>query len=158
MVIAGQSIVWLCEMATNSLRSYSSQDGVFDERCIRLVGLCRVVIDSMRHGTVVEIADHVPQPFIKSVPVWLCPEVPSPCHVNYYKSGCTLGHLFRNIDMHELPNGIPSMSPGNITLLKDAISRALVPLVQSVLDTTPGGIQVKSVQEEDLHMWYASEI
>jgi len=50
------------------------------------------------------------------------------------------------------------MSPGDITPLKDAISRALVPLVQSVLDTTPGGIQVKSIREEDLHMWYASEI
>ena len=50
------------------------------------------------------------------------------------------------------------MSPGDIRPLEDAISRTLAPLVQSVLDTTPEGIQVESVREEDLYMWYASEV
>ena len=160
MVIADQSTVRPCETVTKSLHSYSPQDGVFDERCIKLARLCRTALDYATNGITVEIDNRVPKPFIKSKPDWQRPEVPSSSsrQVDYYESGRALGHLFRNIDMHELPEGIPLASLDEIGPLEDAISRALAPLIQSALETTPGSIEIESVRTEDLYTRYASEM
>jgi RNA-dependent RNA polymerase len=117
-----------------------------------------MVIDHATNGIAIEIDNYIPQAFIKSIPDWHHPEVPSLCHVDYYKSGRTIGHLFRNVNMHELPDRIPVVSPGEARPLEDAISRALAPLVQSALDTTLSSIQITSTRAEDLHAWYASEM
>lgn len=116
-----------------------STDGVFDERCIKLARLCRTALDYATNGITVEIDNRVPKPFIKSKPDWQRPEVPSSSfrQVDYYESGRALGHLFRNIDIHELPEGIPLASLDEIGPLEDAISRALAPLIQRHLKQLP---------------------
>jgi RNA-dependent RNA polymerase len=158
IVIADQSMVRPCKATIESLYPYSSQDGVFDERCVELARLCRTSVDYATNGITVEIDNQIPKPFIKSRPDWLCPEVPGLRPVDYYQSGRALGHLFRNIDMHDLPDGIQIISQDEIRPLEDAISRALTPLIQSALCTAVGAIDTEDIRVEDIHRRYASEM
>jgi RNA-dependent RNA polymerase len=158
IVIADQSVVRPCETVTKSLSSDSQQDGIFDERCTTLARLYRIAIDYPTNGLPVIMDNEVPNTSIKAKPDWHCLEVPNSRHVDYYKSGCALGHLFRGIDVHEVLDGILIASPGETDPLGDVISRTLAPLVQSVLDTILGGIQIRNVRTEDLYARYASEM
>jgi RNA-dependent RNA polymerase len=115
-------------------------------------------MDYATNGIAIETDNYVPRVFNNSRPDWHQPEVPSPHHVDYYESSRALGHIFRNVDMHELPDRIPVPSPGEVRPLEDAISRTLLPLIQSALDTTLGVIQITNTRAEDLHTWYASEM
>jgi RNA-dependent RNA polymerase len=117
-----------------------------------------MVIDHATNGVAIKIDNYVPQALVKLMPDWHHPEVPSQCHVHYYKSGRAIGHLFRNVNMHELADRIPVVSPGEARPLEDAISCALAPLVRSVLDATFSSIQISSTRAEDLHAWYALEM
>jgi len=135
-----------------------SKDGIFDERCITLAKLYRIAIDYPMNGIPVVIDNQVSKTFIKAKPDWHCLETPNTRHADYYKSGRALGHLFRSIDIHEVLDGILIASPGVANPLEDMISRILTPLVQSVLDAIPGGIQIQTVRTEDLHARYASEM
>ena len=157
-MIADQSKVQPCETVAKSLYSDSQQDGVFDERCITLARLYRIAIDYPTNGIPVVIDNEVSKTFIKAKPDWHCPEIPNSRPVDYYKSGRALGHLFRSIDIHEVLDGILIASPGEVHPFEDVISRILAPLVQSVLDTIPGSIQIRNVRTEDLHARYASEM
>jgi len=107
------------------------------------------------------VDNEVPKTFIKAKPDWHRPEAPNSRHVDYYKSRRALGHLFRSIDIHEVLDGISIASPGETDPLEDVISRTLGPLVQSVLDTLIGRIQIRNVRTdstEDLYARYASEM
>ena len=158
IIIADQSKVRPCETVAKSLYSDSQQDGVFDERCITLARLYRIATDYPTNGIPVVIDNEVSKAFIKAKPDWRRPEAPNSRHVDYYKSGRALGHLFRSIDIHEVLDGILIASPGEAKPLEDVISRILSPLVQSVLDTIPGAIQIRNIRTEDLHARYASEM
>jgi RNA-dependent RNA polymerase len=120
--------------------------------------LYRIAVDYPTNGIPVVIDNQVSKTFIKAKPDWHCPEVPKSRHIDYYKSGRALGHLFRSINIHEVLDGFMIASPGETDPLEDAISRTLAPLVQSVLDTIPGGIQIPNIQIEYLYSRYASEM
>jgi RNA-dependent RNA polymerase len=119
-----------------------------------------MVIDHATNGVAITIDNYVPQALVKFMPDWHHPEVPSKCHVDYYESSRAIGHLFRNVNMHELPDRIPVVSPGEARPLEDAISCALAPLVRSALDMTFSSIQTMGTRAgaEDLHAWYALEM
>ena len=158
IVIADQSKVRPCTTVTKRLYSDSQQDGIFDERCTTLARLYRIAVDYPTNGIPVVINNEVSKTFNKARPDWHRPEVPNSRHVDYYKSGRALGHLFRSIDIHEVLDGIKIASPGKTDPLEDVVSRTLAPFVQSVVDTIPGSTQIRNVRTEDLHAQYVSEM
>ena len=158
IVTADQSKVRPCETVTRLLYSDSQQDGIFDERCTTLARLYRIAVDYPTNGIPVVIDNEVSRTFNKARPDWHRPEVPFSRHVDYYKSGRALGHLFRSIDIHEVLDGIKIAPPRKTDPLEDVISRTLAPFVQSVVDTIPGSTQIRNVRTEDLHGRYASEM
>ena len=112
------------------------QDGVFDDRCMKLAELCSKAVDYAKNGKRVDLRGNHPKTLIKFKPDWHKAEVTGARDLDYYVSDRALGELFRRIDLydpHEPLHGFTATPPGDIAPLSDAISRALKPLVRYAL-------------------------
>ncbi|KAI0253555.1 RdRP-domain-containing protein [Lactifluus subvellereus] len=138
-----------------------SKDGVFDERCMKLAQMCNQAIDYAKNGQPLDIHNELPKPLIKFKPDWHKAEVTGARELDYYESDRALGHLFRNISLHDLNEpieGFPTASPGPIAPLEDTISCALAPLVQNTLNAPPESHRAENSQMEELHAHFVSEM
>ena len=119
------------------------QDGVFDERCMKLAELCSKAVDYAKNGIPVDLRGNLPKSLINLKPDWHKAEVTGARDLDYYVSDRALGELFNKIDLydpHEPLHGFPAMAPGADVVappLSDKISRVLRPLVRYAL-VSPG--------------------
>ena len=139
------------------------QDGVFDERCMKLAKLCSQAIDFATNGNPVDIYNNVPKLLIKYRPDWHKAEVTGTRQLDYYVSDRALGYMFRNIEVHdpdEPIEGLPAKFPETTAPLKDPISRALAPLIRHALnaDDTEPGAENENSHAEQLHAHYVCEM
>lgn len=147
------------------------QDGVFDERCMKLARLCSQAVDYAKNGNPVDISGgNLPKPLIKFKPDWHKAEVTGARELDYYVSERALGFMFRNIDLLDPDKpveGLPSVCPEVSPPLKDPISRALAPLIKRTLnsdadadanDAKPGAEPGENGHAEQVHAHYAREM
>jgi RNA-dependent RNA polymerase len=107
-----------------------------DPDCLKLARLCSQAVDYPKNGIPVNLDEHrLPHTLIRFKPDWTAAEVVSPRQSDYYKSTRALGYLYRAIDLED-PNDIVSETePAPLT---DAISLALMPLIQSKIPNYTG--------------------
>ncbi|KAH9066237.1 RdRP-domain-containing protein [Lactarius vividus] len=145
-----------------------SEDGVFDDRCMRLATLCSKAIDYAKNGVPVNISgSNLPKLLIKFKPDWDKKEVTGARELGYYESDRALGHIFRSITLrnpNELIDGFPTAPSDLIAPLEDPISRTLAPLVQRTLSTTTTTTTTLELPEaeipeaDELHAYYVREM
>ncbi|KAH9996136.1 RNA dependent RNA polymerase-domain-containing protein [Russula compacta] len=139
-----------------------SKEGVFDDWCMELARLCTQVADFAKSGHPVDIHGNLPKPLIKFKPDWHKAEVTGARELDYYVSDRALGLLFRNIELNdpdEPIEGVPTESQGETAPVEDAISRALAPLIQRLLnqdDAEPP--ESENGFAEELHARYVPEM
>ena len=137
------------------------QEGVFDERCIKLAALCSKAVDYANNGEPVDIYNNLPKPLLEFRPDWHKAEVTGARELDYYESDRALGYLFRNISLNDPDEPIekfPTASPGSIAPLEDAISCALAPLLQKTLNALPEPLGAENRQAEELHADFVYEM
>jgi RNA-dependent RNA polymerase len=137
------------------------QDGVFDARCMKLAALCSRAVDYAKNGEPVNIYGNLPKPLIRFKPDWHKAEVTGARELDYYESDRALGHLFRNISLHDPKEPIkdfPTASPGSIAPLQDTISCCLAPFVQQTLNAGPELPGVEDSQAEELYAHFEYEM
>ena len=155
----------------SKVRSYSGilyfvlihrQGGVYDEWCMELARLCTQAMNFAKSGNPVDIRGNLPKPLIKFKPDWHKAEVTGARELDYYVSDRALGLLFRDIELNdpdEPIEGVPTESQGETAPLEDAISRALAPLIQRLLnqgDAEPP--ESENGFAEGLHARYVPEM
>ncbi|KAH9940437.1 RdRP-domain-containing protein [Epithele typhae] len=117
--------------------SSTQQDGVFDERCMKLVDLCSQAVDYPKQGVHVE-TDAMPQPYTKIKPDWSQTQDETGRPGDFYESSRALGVLFRSIKIKDLHASAPPPRSHTEPLLPhpsyektkplgDNVSRALRP-------------------------------
>jgi len=102
---------------------------------MKLAELCSQAVDYAKNGNPVNI-DNLPKPLIRFKPDWHKAEVTGAHELDYYVSDRALGHLFRNVNLHdpkELVEGIATGSSGETAPLEDAITCAVEPLIRPML-------------------------
>jgi RNA-dependent RNA polymerase len=104
-----------------------------------LAELCSQAVDYPKNGTPVNINNNTfPKPLIRFKPDWHKTEVTGAHELDYYVSDRALGHLFRNVKLHdpkELVEGLSTRHSGEAAPLKDAITCAVEPHIRRALDT-----------------------
>jgi RNA-dependent RNA polymerase len=127
-----------------------------------LAALCSKAVDYAKNGEPVDIHNNkLPKQPLKFKPDWHKTEVTGARDLDYYESDRALGHLFRNISLHDSDKpieGFPTASPGSIAPLEDAISCALAPLVQSTLNDPPEPPGTENRQAEELYADFVCEM
>ncbi|KAG0701519.1 RNA dependent RNA polymerase-domain-containing protein [Suillus ampliporus] len=106
-----------------------ASDGTFHEACLKLAALHSQAVDYPKNGLKVDIKD-IPRSLIPYKPDWHAAEVESPRPTDYYESDRALGHLYRNIQLDEIPTCAPQQLEKP---LSDLISVTLRPLVERQL-------------------------
>lgn len=107
-----------------------ASDGTFNEACLKLAALHSQAVDYPKNGWKVNIED-IPRSLIPYKPDWHAAEVESPRPTDYYESDRALGHLYRNIQLDEIPTYVPRQLEKP---LSDVISVTLRPLVNRQLE------------------------
>jgi len=105
---------------------------------MRLAELCSQAVDYAKNGTPVDINNNLPKPLIRFKPDWHKAEVTGARELDYYVSDRALGHLFRNVKLHdpkELVEGFSTEHSGEVAPLEDAITCAVEPHIRRTLDT-----------------------
>ena len=129
---------------------------------MRLAALCSKAVDYAKNGQPVDIHNNnLPKPLLKFKPDWHKAEVTGARELDYYESDRALGYLYRNISLNdpdEPIEGFPTASPGSIAPLEDAISCALVSLVQNTLNDPPELPEAENRQAEELHADFVCEM
>lgn len=105
------------------------QDGSFNEACLKLAALHSQAVDYPKNGWKVDTED-LPRNLIPYKPDWHAAEVESPRPTDYYESDRALGHLYRNIQLDDIPTYVPQQLEKP---LSDIISLTLRPLVERQL-------------------------
>ena len=146
------------------------QDGVFDDRCMKLAKLCSQAVDYAKNGNAVELHGNLPKAPMKLKPDWHKAEVTGSRELDYYESERALGYMFRNIELldpKEPIEGLPTKPTKANPPLEDPISLVLAPLVRRTLNSnpnpdTPDGAEADSESEnghaEQLHAHYVREM
>jgi hypothetical protein len=106
-----------------------ASDGTFNEACLKLAALHSQAVDYPKNGWKVNTED-IPRSLIPYKPDWHAAEVESPRPTDYYESDRALGHLYRNIQLDDIPNDVPRQLEKP---LSDVISVTLRPLVEKQL-------------------------
>ncbi|KAG1741976.1 RNA dependent RNA polymerase-domain-containing protein [Suillus lakei] len=107
-----------------------ASDGTFNEACLKLAALHSQAVDYPKNGWKVDIED-IPRSLIPYKPDWHAAEVESPRPTDYYESDRALGHLYRNIQLDDIPTYVPQQLEKP---LSDLISVTLRPLVERQLE------------------------
>ena len=97
---------------------------------MKLAELHSHAVDYPKNGLKVN-ADDLPRNLIPYKPDWLAAEVDSPRPTDYYESDRALGHLYRGIQLEDIPSYIPQEQSKP---LSDIISVKLRPLVKRQLE------------------------
>ncbi|KAG2337745.1 hypothetical protein BDR05DRAFT_969857 [Suillus weaverae] len=103
---------------------------MLNEACLKLAALHRQAVDDLKNGWKVDIED-IPRSLIPYKPDWHAAEVESPRPTDYYESDRALGHLYRSIQLDDIPTYVPQQLEKP---LSDLISATLRPLVKRQLE------------------------
>ncbi|KAG2366052.1 RNA dependent RNA polymerase-domain-containing protein [Suillus spraguei] len=130
-----------------------SQDGTFNESCLKLAALHSQAVDYPKNGWKVDIED-IPRSLIPYKPDWHAAEVESPRPTDYYESDRALGHLYRNIQLDDIPTYVPQQLEKP---LSDAISITLRSLVKRQLERRERPSKLK-VSMDSIYSAYLDEL
>ncbi|KAG1724765.1 RNA dependent RNA polymerase-domain-containing protein [Suillus paluster] len=128
-------------------------DGTFNERCLKLAELHSQAVDYPKNGLKVDMED-IPRNLIPYKPDWHAAEVESPRPTDYYESDRALGHLYRNIQLEEIPPYHPQQLEKP---LSDLISVTLRPLVERQLERRERPSKLK-VSMDSIYSAYLDEL
>jgi len=138
-----------------------SKDGVYDNNCKKLAELYSQAVDYAKNGIPVDITNYFPRPLIKFKPDWSKSEVTGARDLDYYESDRALGHLFRNISLHDPNEPLEDhfdTSPKLTAPLEDAISLTISPLIQRTLNVAIEIPEGQNKQAEGLHAYFVREM
>jgi RNA-dependent RNA polymerase len=127
-----------------------------------LAKLCSQAVDYAKNGNPVNI-NNLPKPLIRFKPDWHKAEVTGARELDYYVSDRALGHLFRNVKLHdpkELVEGFSTGHYGEAAPLEDAITCAIEPLIRRTLNTIHNNDKscADDGSAEQLHAQYVREM
>ena len=135
---------------------------------MRLAELCSQAVDYAKNGNPVDINNNFPKPLIRFKPDWHKAEVTGARELDYYMSDRALGHLFRNVRLHDPKELVEGFSIGHseeTAPLQDAITCAIEPLIRPTLKTMHNNEEYPSDESyaddghvEQLHAQYVREM
>ncbi|KAG2067060.1 RdRP-domain-containing protein, partial [Suillus decipiens] len=130
-----------------------ASDGSFNETCLKLAALHSQAVDYPKNGWKVDIED-IPRSLIPYKPDWHAAEVESPRPTDYYESDRALGHLYRNIQLDDIPTYVPQQLEKP---LSDAISITLRSSVKRQLERRERPSKLK-VSLDSIYSAYLDEL
>ncbi|KAG2750605.1 RdRP-domain-containing protein [Suillus brevipes Sb2] len=130
-----------------------ASDGSFNEACLKLAALHSQAVDYPKNGWKVD-TDDLPRNLIPYKPDWHAAEVESPRPTDYYESDRALGHLYRNIQLDDIPTYVPQQLEKP---LSDIISVTLRPLVERQLKRRERPSELK-VSMSSIYSAYLDEL
>jgi RNA-dependent RNA polymerase len=128
---------------------------------MKLAKLYSKAVDYAKNGVPVDINNNFPKPLIKYKPDWHKAEVTGAHEVDYYESDRALGHLFRNIDLHELDEPLESLSGTDseeTAPLEDMISRTIAPFILQTLNIADEAFGAENTKTEELYARFVVEM
>jgi RNA-dependent RNA polymerase len=132
---------------------------------MKLAKLCSQAVDYAKNGNPVDLHsnNNLPKAPMRFKPDWHKSEVTGARELDYYVSDRALGSMFRNIELLDPEEPLPTTPPKAKSPLKDPISDVLAPLVQRALnsDMDTDGAEPDSESENghaELHERYVREM